>query len=376
MAKSNEFKKNKKINKNFKKKKNKAFTLIELLAVIIILGILMIIAIPSVTSYISDSRKNAYTVTAKNYLQSARNLVNSNKHYMFDKNTTYYIPVSCIKTENEADSPYGKFVQAYAVVSYNGNNYNYYWISTDTSKMGITLTSENKLDKNSVVSNLDSIETNTAIAPDFKILIMDPNTCTFDETVSPKTIIFSKSADATEKYNLELNNITYDFSNGISYVKDSSGNIIATNMDYVNEHWSSVKGQHYYIFRVYNDINLIKHGMIELAIPKVINKENGAQGQVVKWYYENYNTFYNEKWICSGDITQTSVPCTPEKEYSATNTSFNQQNASYKGKMYLILDDGTYVIVNTKYISYSNIMYNESNYGFPSYYVYGGLTLE
>ena len=33
------------------------FTLIELLAVIIILGILMIIAIPSVTSYINNSRK-------------------------------------------------------------------------------------------------------------------------------------------------------------------------------------------------------------------------------------------------------------------------------------------------------------------------------
>ena len=43
----------------------KGFTLIELLAVIIILGILMIIAIPSVTKYISDSRKSAYVDTAK-----------------------------------------------------------------------------------------------------------------------------------------------------------------------------------------------------------------------------------------------------------------------------------------------------------------------
>ena len=40
-------------------KNNKGFTLIELLAVIIILGILMIIAIPSVTKYITDSRKNS-----------------------------------------------------------------------------------------------------------------------------------------------------------------------------------------------------------------------------------------------------------------------------------------------------------------------------
>ena len=46
-------------------KKKNGFTLIELLAVIIILGILMIIAIPSVTSYINNSRKSAYVDTAK-----------------------------------------------------------------------------------------------------------------------------------------------------------------------------------------------------------------------------------------------------------------------------------------------------------------------
>ncbi len=46
-------------------KKKNGFTLIELLAVIIILGILMIIAIPSVTNYISNSRKSAYVDTAK-----------------------------------------------------------------------------------------------------------------------------------------------------------------------------------------------------------------------------------------------------------------------------------------------------------------------
>lgn len=55
--------------------KKNGFTLIELLSVIIILGILMIIAIPSVTKYISDSRKNAYVDTAKKIIAGARNLV-------------------------------------------------------------------------------------------------------------------------------------------------------------------------------------------------------------------------------------------------------------------------------------------------------------
>ena len=42
------------------KHSNYGFTLIELLAVIIILGVLMLVAIPSVTSYVANSRKNSY----------------------------------------------------------------------------------------------------------------------------------------------------------------------------------------------------------------------------------------------------------------------------------------------------------------------------
>lgn len=52
--------------------KNKGFTLIELLAVIIILGILMAVAIPSMTKYIENSKKDAFWQTAKTYINSAR----------------------------------------------------------------------------------------------------------------------------------------------------------------------------------------------------------------------------------------------------------------------------------------------------------------
>ena len=93
-----------------KKKKNKAFTLIELLAVIIILGILMIIAIPSVTTYINNSRKSAYVNTAREIISGARNFVNEGKISMYDPNATYYIKSSCINTENGQKTPYGEFV--------------------------------------------------------------------------------------------------------------------------------------------------------------------------------------------------------------------------------------------------------------------------
>ena len=133
----------------------KGFTLIELLAVIIILGILMIIAIPSVTRYISDSRKNSYVDTAKGIVGGARNIVNGGKLEMYDTNSTYYIPASCIKTENALKSPYGDFTEAYVGIIYDGQGYKYYWISVDDAGQGVkNITEVDKLDADNVESDL------------------------------------------------------------------------------------------------------------------------------------------------------------------------------------------------------------------------------
>ena len=139
-------------------KENKAFTLIELLAVIIILGILMIIAIPSVTSYISDSRKSAYVNTAKEIVSGAGTIVNEGKLRMYGTSTTYYIPSSYIKTENSSKSPYGDFVQAYVGVIYDGNGYEYYWISADEAGQGV--------DEVMLIDNLDTSDIKSNINPD------------------------------------------------------------------------------------------------------------------------------------------------------------------------------------------------------------------
>ncbi len=137
------------------KNNKKGFTLIELLAVIIILGILMIIAIPSVTKYISDARKDSYLDTAKEIITGARNMVNDGKLEMFDTDTTYYIDVACIKTENGTKSPYGEFTKAYVVVTYDGKGYDYYWTSVDDAGQGIkNITKLDNLTIDSISSDL------------------------------------------------------------------------------------------------------------------------------------------------------------------------------------------------------------------------------
>ena len=145
--------------------KNKGFTLIELLAVIIILGILMLIAIPSVTNYINNSRKNTYVTTVNELVKGTIAKVNSGELNMYDTDTTYYVPCTCIKLENgEAKSPYGKFDPAYVVVTFDGSNYHYYFTGKDVQNMGVpTLTSADILSKESIVANVEAIDTSVGI---------------------------------------------------------------------------------------------------------------------------------------------------------------------------------------------------------------------
>lgn len=54
------------------KKKNKTFTLAELIAVIVILGIVALITIPLVLNLVNDSRNDALKITAKNLADGAK----------------------------------------------------------------------------------------------------------------------------------------------------------------------------------------------------------------------------------------------------------------------------------------------------------------
>ena len=173
--------------KSNKPKVKKGFTLIELLAVIIILGVLMIIAIPAVTTYISDSRKEAYVDTSREIIGGTRTKVNEGKLNIFDEGVTYYIPAKCVQTETGGQSPYGEFTEAYIGVIYEGNNYKYYWISNDSSGQGIKkLTSFDDLDKDQIEAGIkdeDIWETvdSTGILGRKKIKVLKDDCKNFDE---------------------------------------------------------------------------------------------------------------------------------------------------------------------------------------------------
>ena len=138
-----------------KKMNKKGFTLIELLAVIIILGILMIIAIPSVTTYIQNSRKSAYVDSASAYIDAVRTKVNEGKDLkFFATNTMYLVPVghesgrTCVSTESGGKSPFSEtWNYAYVGVVYNGSGYSYYFIGEDGAKQGLGLIDQNTLSK-------------------------------------------------------------------------------------------------------------------------------------------------------------------------------------------------------------------------------------
>ena len=138
-----------------KKMNKKGFTLIELLAVIVILGLLMAIAIPSVTKYITQSRKKTLTNTMSNYMSALTTEVNNLSFTFTNSNTIYAVPIECIALERGGTDPFGKWYPAkeanwaYVLVQYDDKNssYTYGFTFKDSAGYGLKPTASHKLDE-------------------------------------------------------------------------------------------------------------------------------------------------------------------------------------------------------------------------------------
>ncbi len=150
-------------------KDEKGFTLIELLAVIVILGVLMMVAIPMMSKYIDNARRDAFADTAKTYIQSARYMM-LNDSFLCDgvassglNQGKYYIDVKDIDLDKGGTSPWGSrelkgYVQIDVTDSIDADgkgDYKYeYLISLVDGTHGIpTFTKESSVTRGSVKSS-------------------------------------------------------------------------------------------------------------------------------------------------------------------------------------------------------------------------------
>ena len=164
-----------------KKRNIKGFTLIELLAVIIIMGILMMTAIPAVTKYIENSRKDTFWQTAKSYIDAARTSLLSGEYgvktqFVYTEaevsTTTIedgqpcevppagkitFIPLSIIDMEKgKGKSSFNRdMTDGYVLVVNEGTSTKdkpvYYFVGVDKGKNGIdSVTSESALGRSKV----------------------------------------------------------------------------------------------------------------------------------------------------------------------------------------------------------------------------------
>ena len=164
-----------------KRMNKKGFTLIELLAVIVILGLLMAIAIPSVTKYITQSRKKTLSNTISNYMSALTTEVNNMEYTFTGSNTIYAVPIECIAVERGGTDPFGYWYPAhttagaansywaYVLVQYDdaSSSYTYGFTFKDSAGYSLLPTASTKLSESGsqiVTGNSFTAAPNTKVA--------------------------------------------------------------------------------------------------------------------------------------------------------------------------------------------------------------------
>ena len=130
-------------------KDNKGFTLVELLTVIVILGILAMVAIPAVSRYIDNSKKQSYITSVKVYAQAVQKAYHSNLLDCSGKVGKYYVSFSDAKVliQDGGSSPFGGSINGSIRIDIDNTGESVFHVySYDNQNFGTALVELTELD--------------------------------------------------------------------------------------------------------------------------------------------------------------------------------------------------------------------------------------
>lgn len=123
-------------------KNNKGFTLIEIIGVVVIIGVIMLIAIPSVSSYIVNSRKSSYISNVSAFIETIRGEYQMKNFgtFLYD-DEVMLVPIEAITLDDgdSTETPFGtyNYEKSYIAIVPERNTYQYYAYILDSAGYGV-----------------------------------------------------------------------------------------------------------------------------------------------------------------------------------------------------------------------------------------------
>lgn len=136
-----------------------------------------------------DIKSKKYIDVANAFISNLKTKINYSSDFNFYNTDTFYLvqvgddrAKSCAPLERGGISPYGNnWEYAYVGVTFDGNNYTYYFMAQDSSKVGIELTTE----ANISLKGTQLIKTNT---PDFKNIYNNEGSIVYNRENIPQEL--------------------------------------------------------------------------------------------------------------------------------------------------------------------------------------------